>query len=184
MIIQRISKRSHKALTSQIRFLSPLKISGYQARETITGKNIEDHISQFYRDRFGRQRINFEVTETFRSIKISDLPSRIYPVFINLINNAMYWVTLVEERKIKIDLIDDLVVIANSGPKVDEDDVQRLFDLFYTKRANGRGVGLYLCRENLAVAHHKIWYAEQHNDDPLIFEEGANFIIKFNGLEK
>lgn len=180
----KLAKNSHKALTSQIRFLSPLKISGYQARETITGKNIEDHINQFYGDRFGRQRINFEVTEAFRSIKISDLPSRIYPVFINLINNAMYWVTLVEERKIKIDLIDDLVVIANSGPKVDEDDVQRLFDLFYTKRANGRGVGLYLCRENLAVAHHKIWYAEQHNDDPFIFEEGANFIIKFNGLEK
>lgn len=175
---------SHKALTSQIRFLSPLKISGYQTRQIITGKNIESHIIDFYRDRFTKQRINFEVTEAFRSLKISDLPSRIYPVFINLINNAMYWVSLVDDRKIKIDLIDDLVVIANSGPKVDEDDVQRLFDLFYTKRANGRGVGLYLCRENLAVAHHKIWYAEQHNNDPFIFEEGANFIIKFNGLEK
>lgn len=180
----KLAYNSHKALTSQIRFLSPLKISGYQTRQTITGKNIEAHINQFYGDRFERQRINFEVTEAFRSLKISDLPSRIYPVFINLINNAMYWVTLVEDRKIKLDLIDDLVVIANSGPKVDEDDVQRLFDLFYTKRANGRGVGLYLCRENLAVAHHKIWYAEQHNDDPFIFEEGTNFIIKFNGLEK
>ncbi|RTE45932.1 histidine kinase [Acinetobacter junii] len=180
----KLAYNSHKALTSQIRFLSPLKISGYQARQTITGKNIEAHINQFYGDRFTRQRINFEVTEAFRSLKISDLPSRIYPVFINLINNAMYWVSLVEDRKIKIDLVNDLVVIANSGPKVDEDDVPRLFDLFYTKRANGRGVGLYLCRENLAVAHHKIWYAEQHNDDPFIFEEGANFIIKFNGLEK
>lgn len=179
-----LAYNSHKALTSQIRFLSPLKISGYQSRQTITGKNIETHINQFYGDRFERQRIDFEVTEAFRSLKISDLPSRIYPVFINLINNAMYWVSLVEDRKIKIDLVNDLVVIANSGPKVDEDDVQRLFDLFYTKRANGRGVGLYLCRENLAVAHHKIWYAEQHNDDPFVFEEGANFIIKFNGLEK
>ena len=175
---------SHKALTSQIRFLSPLKISGYQSRQEITGKNIESHITQFYGDRFTRQRINFEVTEAFRSLKISDLPSRIYPVFINLINNAMYWVGLVENRYIKIDLIEGLVVIANSGPKVDEDDVTRLFDLFYTKRSNGRGVGLYLCRENLAVAHHKIWYAEQQNDDPLIFEEGANFIIKFYELEK
>lgn len=179
-----LAYNSHKALTSQIRFLSPLKISGYQTRQVITGKNIKNHIDQFYGDRFERQRINFEVTEAFKSLEINDLPSRIYPVFINLINNAMYWVGLVENRQIKIDLIDNLVVIANSGPKVDEDDVQRLFDLFYTKRANGRGVGLYLCRENLAVAHHKIWYAEQQNDDPFIFEEGANFIIKFNGLEK
>lgn len=180
----KLANDSHKALTSQIRFLSPLKISGYQTRQDITGRSIESHIKQFYGDRFTRQRINFEATDNFRSLKFSDLPSRIYPVFINLINNAMYWVGLVENRQIKIDLIEDLVVIANSGPKVDEDDVSRLFDLFYTKRANGRGVGLYLCRENLAIAHHKIWYAEQHNDDPLIFEEGANFIIKFNGLEK
>lgn len=175
---------SHKALTSQIRFLSPLKISGYQARQEISGRDIESHINQFYEDRFTRQRIHFEVSDQFRTLKISDLPSRIYPVFVNLINNAMYWVNLVEDRKIRIDLIDDLVVIANSGPKVDEDDIPRLFELFYTKRANGRGVGLYLCRENLAVAHHKIWYAEQNNDDPLLIEEGANFIIKFNGLEK
>lgn len=180
----KLAYNSHKALTSQIRFLSPLKISGYQTRQEITGSSIESHITQFYGDRFIRQRITFEVTEAFKSLKINDLPSRIYPVFINLINNAMYWVSLVEKRNIKIDLIDDHVVVANSGPKVDEDDTPKLFDLFYTKRANGRGVGLYLCRENLAVAHHKIWYAEQNNGDPLIFEEGANFIIKFNGLEK
>ncbi|MBJ9420794.1 ATP-binding protein [Acinetobacter oleivorans] len=180
----KLAFNSHKALTSQIRFLSPLKISGYQARQEITGKSIESHIIEFFEDSFIRQRIDFEVSDTFRSLKINDLPSRIYPVFINIINNAMYWVSLVEKRQIKIDLVNNLVIIANSGPKVDEEDIPKLFELFYTKRANGRGVGLYLCRENLAVAHHKIWYAEQHNDDPLIFEEGANFIIKFNGLEK
>lgn len=179
-----LAYNSHKALTSQIRFLSPLKISGYQPRQEITGRKIISHINDFYGDRFKKQRINFEVSEQFLMLRINDLPSRIYPVFINLINNAMYWVSLVEDRQIRIDLINDLVVIANSGPKVDEEDIPKLFELFYTKRANGRGVGLYLCRENLAVAHHKIWYAEKDNDDPLLIKEGANFIIKFNGLEK
>ncbi|CND07018.1 Signal transduction histidine kinase involved in nitrogen fixation and metabolism regulation [Yersinia pseudotuberculosis] len=77
-----------------------------------------------------------------------------------------------------------LRVIANSGPAIDEDDIPNLFELFYSRRANGHGVGLYLCRENLAVAHHKIWYSDVNNGGPYLIHDGANFIIKFNGLEK
>jgi hypothetical protein len=172
---------AHKQLTSQIRFLSPLKLSGYQSRQDITGVMIENHIKRFFSDRFERQRIEFSIGESFRKITLRDLPSRIYPVFVNIINNAMYWVSLAEDRKIAIEILGSHVVIGNTGPAVDEDDVPRLFDLFYSKRTGGHGVGLYLCKENLAVAYHKIWYAEskQHK----IFNIGANFVIEFKGME-
>lgn len=172
---------AHKALTSQIRFLSPLKLSGYQARQEITGEMIEKHLKLFFRDRFDRQRVDLKISDAFRTISIIDLPSRIYPVFVNILNNALYWVGLSETRIIKIDLINDLVVIANSGPVIDEDDIPRLFELFYSKRNSGHGVGLYLCRENLAVAHHKIWYAEV--EEQKVLNDGANFVIQFNGIE-
>lgn len=172
---------AHKALTGQIRFLSPLKLSGYQARQEITGEMIEKHIKLFFRDRFERQRVDLKITEAFKSISITDLPSRIYPVFVNILNNALYWVGLSDKRIIEIDLVNGLVVIANSGPVIDEDDIPRLFELFYSKRNSGHGVGLYLCRENLAVAHHKIWYAEAAEQK--ILNDGANFVIKFNGME-
>lgn len=171
---------AHKALTQQIRFLSPLKLSGYQIRQTITGEDIKNHILQFFRDRFERQRVELIFGEDFLDIKIKDMPSRIHPVFVNIINNALYWVNLAEKRKIQIDIIDKKVIIANSGPPVDQDDVEKLFDIFYSRRVNGHGVGLYLCRENLAVAHHKIRYAQ--GNDPILIENGANFIIEFNGL--
>ena len=51
------------------------------------------------------------------------------------------------------------------------------------ERANGHGVGLYLCRENLAVAHHKIWYSEPDEGDNYLIKDGANFVIQFNGVE-
>jgi signal transduction histidine kinase len=173
---------AHKALTQQIRFLSPLKLSGYQMRQDITGEMIVSHIKRFFRDRFDRQRVEMIFSESFKSISIRDLPSRIYPVFVNIINNALYWVSLSEERKIEISLIDGCVVIGNSGPKVDEDDIPRLFDLFYSRRSNGHGVGLHLCKENLAVAHHKIWYAQ--DERKMLFADGANFVIEFNGMER
>ena len=173
---------AHKALTQQIRFLSPLKLSGYQMRQDITGEMIVSHIKRFFRDRFDRQRVEMIFSESFKTISIRDLPSRIYPVFVNIINNALYWVSLSEERKIEISLIDGCVVIGNSGPKVDEDDIPRLFDLFYSRRSNGHGVGLHLCKENLAVAHHKIWYAQ--DERKMLFADGANFVIEFNGMER
>ncbi|ECV1235091.1 ATP-binding protein, partial [Salmonella enterica] len=121
--------------------------------------------------------------DDFKNISINDIPSRIYPVFTNIINNAMYWVSLSNDRLIKIDFVNSLVIIANTGPAIDPDDIPRLFELFYSKRANGHGVGLYLCRENLAVAHHKIWYSDPNVEDDYLIKDGANFVIKFNGVE-
>lgn len=178
-----LALNAHRSLTQQIRFLSPLKISGYQSRQRITGKNIMDYVLKFFGERFERQRITIEFSEEFKQIAITDIPSRIYPVFTNIINNAMYWVSLSNNRLIKIGFVNSLVIIANSGPAIDTDDIPRLFELFYSKRANGHGVGLHLCRENLAVAHHKIWYSEPDEGDNYLIKDGANFVIQFNGVE-
>lgn len=178
-----LALNAHRSLTQQIRFLSPLKISGYQSRQKITGKSIMDYILKFFGDRFERQRIAIEFDDDFKNISVNDIPSRIYPVFTNIVNNAMYWVSLANNRLIKIGFVNSVVIIANSGPAIDTDDVPRLFELFYSKRANGHGVGLYLCRENLAVAHHKIWYSEPDVDGNYLIKDGANFVIQFNGVE-
>jgi signal transduction histidine kinase len=173
--------KAHKQFTEYLRFLSPLKLSGYQSRDDITGVEILKNVNVFFRDRFERQRVEFSVSNTFERMVIVDVKSRIVPVFINILNNALYWVGLAENRKIKIDIINGLVVIANSGPSVDKDDIERLFELFYSRRANGNGVGLYLSKQNLAVAHHKIWYAEKEEEK--LIKDGANFVIQFRGME-
>jgi signal transduction histidine kinase len=156
-----------------------MKIAGYRERKTITGSEIAKYVGEFFERAFRESRIAFEATPAFRSLRIVDLPSRIFPVFINLVNNAMYWVGQVADRKIILDRVGEKVVIADSGRGVDPDDVPRLFDLFFTRRRAGRGVGLYLCKVNLAVAHHRIRYATE--DDPKILA-GANFVIEFRGL--
>ncbi|MPQ76835.1 ATP-binding protein [Hydrogenovibrio sp. JE_KL2] len=174
--------RSHKQFTEYLRFLSPLKISGYQNRDVISGEDIVKDIRTFFRDLFVQQNINLEFSDKFKRMKIVDVKSRIIPVFVNLLNNAMYWVGLsVTERHIKIDVINDLVIIANNGPAVDQDDIDNLFQLFYSRRPSGNGVGLYLSKQNLSVAHHKIWYAEKPEER--LFKDGANFVIQFRGME-
>lgn len=173
--------KAHKQFTEYLRFLSPLKLSGYQTRDDITGAEILKNINVFFRDRFERQHVDLKIGKAFEKMVVVDVKSRIVPVFINILNNALYWVGLSEVRTIEIDIIDDLVVIANSGPAIDPDDIGRLFELFYSRRANGNGVGLYLSKQNLAVAHHKIWYAEKEEEK--LIKDGANFVIHFRGME-
>jgi len=172
---------AHKQFTDYLRFLSPLKLSGYQARDDITGVEIIKNINTFFRDRFERQNVELIISPTFEKMVVVDVKSRIIPVFINVLNNALYWVSLAEHRTIRIDIIGDLVVIANSGPAVDAEDIDRLFELFYSRRSNGNGVGLYLSKQNLSVAHHKIWYAEKEEEK--LIKDGANFVIQFRGME-
>ncbi len=175
----KLAYEAHRALADRLRFLAPLRLAGYRSRETITGAQIADFVTEFFSRRIRDERVVFDATEAFRSIKITDLRSRILPVFINLLNNALYWVRFVEDRRIRLDRVGELVVVADSGTGIDEDDLPNLFELFFTRRTNGRGVGLHLCRLNLAVAHHTIRYAT--GGDPQVLP-GANFIIEFRGM--
>ncbi len=170
---------AHAALTEKLKFLSPLKIAGYRNREVITGAEIGEYVREFFDRRLRENRVAFAVTDEFKLVHFSDLRSRIYPVFINLVNNSLYWLSFVTDRRIILDFVDGLVVVADSGAGVDPDDISRLFTLFFTRRTKGRGIGLFLCRANLAVARHKIRYATQ--EDPHVLP-GANFVIEFRGL--
>jgi signal transduction histidine kinase len=176
----KLAYEAHSALTEKLKFLAPLKIAGYRNRERITGGEIADYVTEFFERRLRSEKVSFEATNRFRQIGFSDLRSRIYPVFVNLVNNSLYWLQFVTDRRIIFDFQDGKAVISDSGQGVDPDDVGRLFQLFFTRRAKGRGLGLFLSRANLAVARHHIRYATGADPRPL---KGANFIIEFQGIE-
>ncbi|WP_166425500.1 sensor histidine kinase [Paraglaciecola sp. 20A4] len=175
--------QAHQSLSDSWRFLSPLKLAGEKVRIQISGDDIFHYVNEFFQKRLEQNKIEFEQTDAFHKFSIYEQPSKIYPVFINLINNARYWVkeTNESQRKITLDTKDGLVIIADNGPGVDIDDVNELFTLFFSKKQRGgRGVGLYLCKSNLASGGHKIFY--QTNTDKKVLS-GANFVIDFKGIK-
>ena len=176
-------KTAHSTLIDRLRFLSPLKLSGEKIKTWITGEKIVEYVTDFFGDKLERSKISFEATQTFRNFSIYEQSSRLYPVFINLINNASYWVSFSKEneRKIILDVLENKVLISDNGLGVDEEDLKHLFSLFFTRKTRGgRGVGLYLCRANLAAGGHTIQYVTDRN---LKILAGANFVIDFKGAK-
>ncbi|WP_456297285.1 ATP-binding protein [Vibrio sp. AK197] len=175
-------KETYEGISSKFKFLAPLRLSGTRIKEKITGHDIEQYLDEFFKGLLSDSKVSIEFSESFRAITLREEKSRIFPVFVNLINNSRYWVCQKSDnlRQILVDFVDGKVVISDDGPGVDVDDVKNLFTIFFTKKASGgRGIGLYLCRTNLTVGGHKIEYITDNEKKIL---PGANFAIDFKGL--
>lgn len=81
-------------------------------------------------------------------------------------------------REIRLSTDVGTLLISDTGPGIDPGDVEDLFQLFFSRRVRGRGVGLYLCRQTLASGGHTIEYI---TDEAKMISTGANFAIKLRG---
>lgn len=172
---------ARQELVERLRFLSQMQISGSDIRQKITGNSIEEYLLVFFRSIFEERKITFKVSSLFREIGFYEFPSRIFPVFINLINNSLYWLPSEGDKLIQLAIVDGAIVVSDTGPGIDSEDTGNLFELFFTRRIRGRGVGLYLCRQTLASGGHEIRYS---NEEPWKLLSGANFVITLrNGFD-
>ncbi|MEX3953972.1 ATP-binding protein [Paraburkholderia sp. EG287B] len=174
-------KHGHDSLSERLRFLAPLKLSGERAGQWIGGGEIVKYVKELLESSLHSNGILLEHSDAFDRFQVFDQFARLLPVFINLVNNAIYWVARsdVAERKVVLDVAENRVFVCDNGPGVEPEDVGNLFSLFFTRKLRGgRGVGLYLCRANLAAAGHAIEYITNENMKRL---PGANFAIAFNG---
>ncbi|GGE59270.1 ATPase [Halopseudomonas oceani] len=172
-----------EGLSQQLEFLAPLKLSGTRVRRRITGEEIIDYLHAFFASVIRTRGINIEASDAFRAFSVDEQPSRLLPVFINLVNNSIYWLIHHETEGplIRLDTIDGAIAVSDNGPGVDPLDQENLFRMFFTRKmSGGRGIGLYLCRMNLTVSGHSIRYASEKKFRLL---PGANFIIDFKGAE-
>ncbi|MEL4417397.1 ATP-binding protein [Shewanella algae] len=171
-----------EALSHQLEFLSPLKVSGSRSRRTITGEEIFTYLKDFFDVVVRSRNIKIDASKEFKSLVVDELPSRLFPVFVNLVNNSVYWLVNsdTKESQVFLSICDGKVVISDNGPGIDEIDQQNLFKMFFTRKSSGgRGIGLYLCRVNLMAGGHSIAYAIESKFKVL---SGANFVIDLKGV--
>lgn len=168
-------KMAFQHLESNHKMLMPLYRTTRRNKTLITGKSIEEVMYKFYGELMQKESVELICTEDFLNYAINSFESIIMPVFLNIVNNAIYWLGYAEgKRTIKMDIKNDEILIMNSGPKMSHTELTRCFEIFYTKKASGRGIGLYLARKCLNSIDKDIYAT---NDETYNLLDGACFVI-------
>jgi len=169
-------KKNFKQLEDKYALLSPLyRISGVVPKE-VTGKDIYNYLQQFFSSKLEDEKIEFIASAAFKKYTIRIKEPVIYTVFINIVNNAIYWLRNAEVKRLELDYRPDTkeILILNSGVKIEKHRLEKVFELFYSTRPNGRGIGLYLAKQSLNENYLDIYAT---NDKQYNRLNGACFVI-------
>jgi signal transduction histidine kinase len=143
-------KFSFQHLESKHKLMLPLYRKSLLKKKTILGKDIYEYLVTFFEQNIGDE-FKIKATKSFKSLSIPDTSETIiYPAFINLINNSIYWTEESSVREVHLDFRKGVIYIEDTGPGIPERDKTRIFEPFFSrKKGGGRGLGLYITKENL-----------------------------------
>jgi signal transduction histidine kinase len=166
-------------LDNYLTLFTPLSRRLYRREVNIYGNDVFNFVKDVFYARMSEERhqITFECTQAFSKNIIVGYPSTFYPVYTNIVDNAIFWLRDQSlPRQIILDADKDgSIYISNNGPSVDIRDQQRIFELGFTRKPLGRGMGLYISKQVL----NKVGY-DLILDQPRL-EKGVTFkIYKLN----
>ena len=167
-------RASFDHLDGYLTLFTPLQRRLYRKAVEIRGSKIYEFLGDLFQERFTRHHIEFVRTEAFFKMRITGFPSSFYPVFVNLVDNAVFWLSQVNtsvERRIELDATERGLLISDNGPGVAARDREAIFEFGFTRKPGGRGMGLHISREVLRRVDYDLILAEQVN------AQGATFVI-------
>lgn len=145
-------KINFEHLDKYLGLFTPLNRRMYREKESIPALEIKTFLIDLFKARFERHKVKFTHTKGFAARKIFGYRSTFYPVFVNLIDNAIHWMnegSMTEHKVIKLHADDTGFYVSNNGPSIQIQDSEKIFDLGFTRKLNGRGMGLHISREVL-----------------------------------
>ena len=133
-------------------------------------------VAKFLKELFARRHETHEVTLTstrsFNNLSFSGYTSTFYPVFVNLIDNAIYWLRdRNSTRTIRLNAEGDKMLVTDTGPGIATRDRLAIFESGFSRKPGGRGLGLSISRDALRREGYDLKLDEPN---PLY---GARFLI-------
>ena len=156
--VSRNLRANFEHLDGYLALFTPLNRRLYRKPLELTGKLIREYLLQIFEQRFKRHHILLKVTEAFETHTVTAFPATFLPAFVNIVDNAIFWLTRdstglklepTGNRIIQFDADDRGFLIGNNGPGIEQRDAERIFELSFTRKLRGRGMGLAVARKAL-----------------------------------
>jgi signal transduction histidine kinase len=137
-------------LDTYLALFTPLQRRLARRRLLIKGSQIASFLRELFARRLEDGNIELRVTQAFEAWRGQGFRSTIYPVFVNLVDNATYWVTQARPpRWVRLDVDAGDLLVSDSGPGIPSRDVDAVWQFGFTRKPGGRGAGLHIARETL-----------------------------------
>lgn len=150
-VIYRRLRDSFEHLDGYLKLLDPLGRRLNRSKVEISGDEIRMHLLRIFRDTLDENGIQVEASNEFLAHKVKCRSSALLGAFINILDNAIYWVAngAKQEKTIRLDVDDEGFLLSNSGPGIEERLRERIFEFGETTKPGGRGMGLAISRDTL-----------------------------------
>lgn len=159
-------------LDSYLSLLTPFNRRLYRKEENINCEEIYLFLLDVFRGRIERHNINLNRTKGFSNATIKGYRSLFYPVFVNVVDNAIHWLKQIEGKERIVRLHADekgTLYISNNGPEIPLEERERIFEFGFSRKAGGRGMGLQISREVLRNAGYEIFVGDPRKDATVTF---------------
>ena len=131
---------------------TPLDKRLQRRRVRMRGSEIYRFLLDLFGERLRRHDVTLSATEAFRDAAVVSFRSSFYPCFVNLMDNALFWLVSQDpkrERTIELDADGPTLTVTDTGPGIPPRDAEAAFEMGFTRRPGGRGMGLYISRQTL-----------------------------------
>ena len=138
-------------LDGYLKVLDPLGRRLHRSTVLVSGDEILNVVRRVFSGQLLGANISILATDDFRSRKVECKSSALLGAFINVVDNAIYWISSRSEsrREISFDVDGQGFLISNTGPGIEARLSERIFEFGETNKPGGRGMGLAISRETL-----------------------------------
>ena len=148
-------RRDFDHLDTYLTLLTPMQRRIRRSKTEIRGVDIYRFLSQLFFDRLRETSVVLTASEAFKSFTVVGFASTFYPVFVNLVDNSLYWLESSESSgssdagSIDLNAFGSSMVVDDSGPGIDPVIADEIFDFGFSTRPGGRGLGLAIADQIL-----------------------------------
>ncbi|MBW1644799.1 MAG: PAS domain-containing protein [Deltaproteobacteria bacterium] len=108
-------------------------------------------ILELVADELAASRIEVELVTADRQLTVRGDRDKLHQAFLNLVKNSLEALGGREGGRLRVGIAagegEAVITFADNGPGIPYGDQPKIFNLFYTTKSSGTGIGLYLCRD-------------------------------------